>query len=417
MNGQGVVAGYQERHARGLIVEALADTRVVLIAGARQVGKSTLARAIAATEWPASMVSLDDAATLHAATNDPTAFIQTRRGPVLIDEVQRVPELLLAIKHRVDRDPSAGQFLLTGSADVLSNPRVKDALTGRMETVPLWPFSQAEFEGTCPSLLAALFACDPPAIEQATVGREAFIERVVRGGFPDVSGRTGRRRDQWFESYVDSALTRDLAELASARRLDVMPRLLRVIAGQAAGEVNYQRLASEFGIDAGTVRTYLTLLESIYLIRRVRPWAPNVRAREIRAPKVYVVDSGMHAFLVDADVDAVRSVDALAGRAFENFVAMEVARQLPYGSVGLRQYHYRTKLDEIDIVVEDRAGNVVAIEVKASATIASRDHRALNRLRDAIGSRFRCGVVIYTGAQTIPLGERIFAMPVEGLWR
>ena len=220
-------SGLYARHARALVVEALRDTRVVYVMGARQVGKSTLTSLIAERDHPARTVTLDDAATRAAAQADPVGFVAGLDDPVVIDEVQRVPDLLLAIKEAVDRDPRPGRFLLTGSANVLSNRKVKDALTGRTELVRLWPLSQAEIHGSQTNFIDAIYAQSPPRIDDAPVGRAAFVDVVAAGGYPEALRREGRRRQTWFRDYVETTLDRDLREVSDALKLDAMPRLLR----------------------------------------------------------------------------------------------------------------------------------------------------------------------------------------------
>ncbi|MGH3114629.1 MAG: ATP-binding protein, partial [Gaiellaceae bacterium] len=245
------------RHARSLVLDALADTRIVLVMGARQVGKTTLTRDIVADAYPAQALTLDDKTTRDAAEADPTGFVAGLDGPALIDEVQRAPGLLFAIKESVDLDPRPGRFLLTGSANILSAPKIYEALTGRVEIVQLWPLSQAEIESTTANFIDSLFAQRPPQLIAAPIGREAFVERVARGGFPEARLRTGRRRDRWFESYLKTTVERDLRELSDARKLEEVPRLLRVLAARAANVFVARNIAGSLRITHETVQTYV----------------------------------------------------------------------------------------------------------------------------------------------------------------
>ncbi len=404
------------RHAQSLVLDALADTRVVFIGGARQVGKSTLARGVARGERPAEEFSLDRRATRETALADPEGFVAGLDGPVLIDEIQRAPDLLLAIKDAVDRDLTPGQFLLTGSANLITARKVKDALTGRMETVPLWPLAQSEIRGTDANLVDALFAGEPPRIAGAVVGRDAFVEIVAAGGYPEARLRSGRRRAQWFASYLDTTLDRDLREISDARKLDEIPRLLRLLASQAANVLSYRAVASKLDLTHDTVREYVGLLQTIFLVRLLPAWRPGIGAREAHAPKAYLIDSGLLAHLLGADERRIAADDQVTGKVLENFVVIEVLKHSDWARTDTRAYHYRQREEEVDLVLESRAGEIVAIEVKAAASVGRRDIRALEKLRDGNGERFRAGIVLCACAQTIPLGKRLWAVPISGLW-
>jgi predicted AAA+ superfamily ATPase len=405
------------RGSRRLLVEALGDTRVVLLLGARQVGKSTLAEEIVETDHPASSLSLDAQAPREAANSDPEGFIANLKRPVLIDEVQRGgSDLLLAIKSTVDKDPEPGQFFLTGSANLLTNRKVLDALTGRVEIITLWPLSQAEIERAGNNFVDSLFAGTPPEIENAPVGRATLIDRLAAGGYPEARLRGERSRDRWFASYVESSLGRDLEDISDAHKLREMPRLLRLLASRAANIVAPANISKDISLHRGTVEAYIGLLEAVFLVKRLPAWTPGIGGREIRHPKIYIVDTGLLLHLLGANEKRLDGDDQVTGRAIENFVAMEVLRHAEWSDRRPRLFHYRRMREEIDLVLEDRAGNIAAVEVKASASIQGRDWRSLSRLRDARSENFTCGVLLYTGENTVPLSDRIFAVPISGLW-
>jgi predicted AAA+ superfamily ATPase len=401
-----------------MIEEALADTRVVLLLGARQVGKSTLAVEVATGLSGARVITLDDATTRAAADADPSGFVASLARPVVLDEVQRSEPLLLAIKEAVDKDTSPGQFLLTGSANILTAPRFHDALTGRTEIVRLWPFSQSEIERSSTNLVDRLFAGRAPSIAGAVVGRDAFVGRAVRGGYPEAYGRAQRRRDRWFESYVESVVVRDVRDLADIRKLETIPSLLRLIAAQASNLFKAETMSNDLGISTKTVQSYTELLETVFLVRRIKAWRANIGRREVTTPKIYVVDSGLLAYLLGADERRAVVDDQVTGKLFENFVAMEIARLADWADTSTTQYHYRDRSsgDEIDVVLESRAGQLVCIECKSAATVRHEDYRAIAKLRDASGDRFVAGAVMYTGDETKALTERIWAVPVSALW-
>jgi len=405
-----------ERHSRALVVEALGDTRVVFVMGARQVGKSTLTAIVAEQDHPARILTLDDRATRAAALADPTGFVAGIDEPAVIDEVQRAPDLLLAIKETVDRDPRPGRFLLTGSANVLSNRKVKDALTGRMQIVRLWPLSQSEIHRSHNNLVDALYAADPPQIRDARVGRAAFVDLVAAGGFPEAMAREGRRRQTWFRDYLDTTLDRDLRDVSDALKLEAMPRLLRLLATQAAGLLNYKTVADRLQMHPDTIKSYTQLLETVFLVQRLPAWRPGLGPREVHAPKLHLVDTGLLTHLLAADTQRIAHDDQVTGRLLENFVAMEIVKHADWAQTDTRVHHYRDGRDEIDIVLESRAGDITAVEVKAGASLDARDWRALAKLRDRADTRFRAGVLIHTGSQTLPLGDRLWAVPVSALW-
>jgi uncharacterized protein len=404
------------RSTQSLVLEALTDTRVVFIAGARQVGKSTLAQQIARTDHPAEELSLDVRGTRDAALADPEGFIAGLPGPAFIDEVQRAPDLLLAIKRAVDRDLTPGRFLLTGSANPLTARKVKDALTGRMETIPLWPLAQSEIHGSAGNFVDALFAAEPPRVTGAPVGREAFVEVVAAGGYPEARVRSGRRRARWFASYLDTTLDRDLREISDARKLHEVPSLLRLLASQAANILSYRAVAAKLDLTHDTVREYIGLLQTVFLVRLLPAWRPGIGAREVHAPKAYLVDSGLLAHLLGADERRIAADDQITGKVLENFVVTEVLKHAGWAATDSSAYHYRQREDEVDLLLENRVGEIVGIEVKAAASIDRKDLRTMEKLRDSRGARFKAGVVVCTCEQTIPLGDRLWAVPLSGLW-
>jgi predicted AAA+ superfamily ATPase len=405
------------RGNHGLLLEALRDTRVVLLLGARQVGKSTLAEEIVATDHPAGSINLDTQAPRQAANADPEAFIAGLKRPILIDEVQRGgPDLLLAIKSAVDRDKAPGQFFLTGSANVLASRKVLDALTGRVEVVTLWPLAQSEIEGSKRNFVDSLFAGTPPEVEDAPVGREALVGRLTAGGYPEARLRDDRARTRWFASYLETTLEKDLESITDAHKLKEMPRLLRLLASQAANIFVPGNISNDIALHRQTIEAYAGLLEAVFLVKRLPAWTPGIGKREIRHPKVYVVDTGLLLHLLGANEERLANDDQITGKALENFVAMEILRHAEWSERSPKLFHYRQSRDEIDVILEDRAGSIAAVEVKASASLEPRDWRALSRLRDSRGERFSCGVLLYAGEKTLAVSDRISAVPISGLW-
>lgn len=405
------------RYAGRQILDAVRVARVVLVLGARQTGKSTLIRLIAGGDYPATVFNLDNAITRQNAKVDPVGFVSAISGPTVVDEIQRVPELLLSIKERVDEDSRPGQFILTGSANVLTAPRLYEALTGRVRIVRLWPLAEVEIEESSVNIVDALFSKRVPDISGAVSGRPSFVARAARGGYPEAAALPERSRGLWFDDYLTTTLDRDLRDIADVRRMEEMPRLLSVLAGQASGIYRSRQVASSLEISFPTVTEYARLLEAIFLIRLMPAWRPGLRAREIHAPKIYFADTGLLTALLNADEDRIAEDDQVTGRVLENFVAMEVAKQLEWASDRrINQYHWREDRNEVDIVLEQRNGMVAGIEVKASGTVRPADTKGLRALRDLLGDRFAAGIVVYTGDRTYLLGDRLWAVPVSGLW-
>ena len=408
-----------ERKAHQLVVEAAADSRVVLVVGPRQAGKTTLVRDLADGPLPRSYVTMDAASVRRAAAEDPVGFIAGLDLPVAIDEIQRAPELLLEVKRIVDQDPRPGQFLLTGSARVLSLPRIADALVGRVESVTLWPVSQAEVEGSKSNLIDALFASEPPSISGAAEGPGAWLSRALAGGLPEARDREeGRRRDAWFSSYLETLVERDIRDLSDIRAVDEVPALLTLVASRATAPLNVAGLAGDLRISEASARRYLALLRAVFALLRVPAWRRNLGRRATAAPKYQLVDSGLGAHLLNLDRERLAADESLAGGLFEGFARMELVKQAEWSTSRPEALHFRTRggAREVDTVLERRGGQVVGVEMKASASLSRRDFGGLETLRDERGDAFVAGVVIHAGEQTLPFGDRLWALPVSALW-
>ena len=406
------------RHATHTFLDGLHDTPVVYLQGARQTGKTTLVRTIAGEQHPARYLTLDTAAVLAAAQGDPEGFIAGLERPVVIDEVQRAPALALAIKLAVDADRRPGQFLLTGSSSVMSLPRLAESLAGRMELHTLWPFSQGELAGVRETFIDRVFDPKLPTPETAPESEAALVDRICKGGYPEAHARrnAGRRR-AWFDSYVDSVLQRDLRDLANIERLSEMPRLLALLASRVGQLVNFSDLARSLAVPQTTLKRYMSLMETTFLVRLLPAWSSNIGKRLTKAPKLLLVDTGLLTHLLDTDAGRLRRDRALLGHVLENFAAMELIKQLGWSERRCRLFHFRTESGaEVDLVLEDRGGRLVGIEVKSAASLQKRDFRGLQSLAEASGRQFVGGVVLYTGATVVPFGRNLRALPISQLW-
>lgn len=403
------------RNITDTILGALAARPVVLLHGGRQVGKSTLAQELASGPHRAEYVTLDDAGVLAAAHVDPVGFIGRFSGPVVLDEIQRAPELLLAIKASVDRNRRRGRFLLTGSANVLFLPRT---LAGRMEIHTLWPLSQGEIEAVRESFIDAVFAERPPSLSSDPEPWPRLLERVLRGGYPEVvTAEAARLHHAWFGSYVTTILQREVREISNIDALTALPRLLVLLATRAGSLLNVADLSRGIGIPVTTLRRYLALLETTFLTHTLPAWAANLGKRLTKAPKVLLTDTGLMAHLLGVNTERLAVDPALAGPLLETFVTMEIRKQIGWSRVSPFLLHFRTAAGhEVDLVMEV-GSRLVAIEVKAGATINEHDFRGLRLLAEASGKRFHRGIVLYTGSESLPFGPKLYAMPLSALWR
>ena len=398
--------------------EALADRPVVLLNGARQVGKSTLVQGLTEGDQ-AQYLTLDDATVLAAASGDPAGFVAGLQGPVILDEVQRAPELFLALKASVDRDRRPGRFLLTGSANVYVLPRVSESLAGRMEILTLWPLSQGEIEGVVEGFVDALFAKTFPVPRGGALDRGELFERMLRGGFPEMVDKPSEsRRRAWFNSYTTSILQRDVRDLTQIEDLAALPRLLSLLAARATTLLNYSELSRSSGIPASTLKRYFALLEATFLALTLPAWSTNLSKRLVKSPKLLLNDTGLLASSLGLSPERLEEDSRLAGPLLENFVFQEIRKQVSWSRVQPALFHYRTQAgQEVDLLLEDPSGRIAGVEVKMGSTVQEKDVRALRDLADALGPRFVRGVLLYTGERAVPFSEKILALPVHALWR
>jgi uncharacterized protein len=410
------------RHLTPLLLDALADTPVVVVNGARQSGKSTLVQTVAAAQVDAparQYLTLDDTVVLHAAQGDPAGFINGLQGPVTLDEVQRAPGLFLAIKAAVDRQRQPGRFLLTGSADVLLLPGIADSLAGRMEVLSLWPLSSAELAGS-PVFNRAdwLFNGDWAALKVPACERAVLISRLVEGGYPDAVARgSARRRATWFDSYVQAILQRGVRELANIEQLTEVPNLLRLLATRSGSLLNFAELARTAGLPQTTLKRYFALLEMLFLVVRVSSWERNPGKRLVKAPKVYLPDVGLLNHLQGESAESLLARTGLPGAVVETLVLSELLKHLAFSAQRLSLWHYRTQTNvEVDFVLENPMGQMTGIEVKASSTVDGKDFKGLRHLQETEPALFQRGVVLYAGREVVPFGDKLWAVPLSMWW-
>jgi predicted AAA+ superfamily ATPase len=408
------------RHITEHLLQALADTPVVLVNGARQAGKSTLVQSAELTKCGRLYLTFDDPGVLAAAKRDPNGFIAGLNTPVTLDEVQHVPELFPAIKVAVDRKREPGRFLLTGSANVMLLPKLSESLAGRMEILTLWPFSQGEMNSVSEGFIDSLFSKQPvwPSGKSNGLGRDELIEKVLVGGYPSVVTRNiSARRKAWFQSYLTTILQRDVRDLANVADVSAAPRLLSVVATRCGGLLNFADLSRTLALPQTTLKRYFALLEATFLVQLLRPWSSNLGQRLIQTPKVYLDDTGLLSHLLGLTADRLQMDGTLAGGALENFVLMELCKQSAWSEIQPELFYWRTVSgQEVDIVLEDNAGRLAGVEIKAGATLGGSDVRGLQAMASAVGKRWVRGVVFYTGTEVIPFAANLHGLPLPLLW-
>lgn len=393
------------RNIKDKLEKALSFNPVVLLTGARQTGKSTLMAAIA-QEHNYSVYTFDSLTTLAAATNDPSGFIASIQKPAVLDEVQRIPEIFLPIKHVVDQDRQPGLFALTGSANPLLVPRLGDSLAGRISILELFPLSQGELIGIFDDFIDLAFGEKYPII--TSISKKELVEKMMIGGYPNVQSVDEEQQDHWFDNYITTVLKREITELAKIEGIVEFPQLLRLLATRAGTILNVSELSRASMLVNTTLRRYLALLQTVFMIYFLPSWGVNLSKRLVKSPKVYLVDTGLLSHLLGINHDRLSVDSALTGNLFENFVVMELKKQASWSKRCVNLYYYRT-LDgtEVDIVIEDKAGAIVGLEVKASETITPADFKGLKHMQEMYKNRFLKGIILYAGSESIPFGRNL----------
>jgi predicted AAA+ superfamily ATPase len=403
------------RNLKPNIIAAAGDTPVILVNGARQTGKSTIMQSLFSVDAPA-YVTLDEMTVLGAARAHPQSFIESLPEKVILDEIQRAPELMLPIKLSVDRNRKPGRFFLTGSADVMSLPKVSDSLAGRIEIHTLWPLSQGEIRGSREGFIDALFS-DSKLSQIKAMPLNEIIALATIGGYPDVQNRAEERRYGWFDSYISSLMERDVRDLSHVEKLTALPNLLALLASRAGSLLNNSDLSRSLEIPLSTLKRYLSLLELLFLVVPVRPWFSNVGKRLIKVPKIYLNDTGLVCHLLNADKKAIAANGSLLGAVIENFVVMELIKQLSWSDTRAKLFHFRTlNGQEVDFVLEAADGRIVGIECKAGSAVRQESLKGLLALKELAGKKFHRGIVLYSGTHVIGVAEDMQAVPIPALW-
>lgn len=410
------------RYIRSRLFDALKINPVVFLNGPRQAGKSTLVQGLSESEFSAEYVTFDSATQVAAATSAPVEFLTARTFPLIIDEVQLVPEIFRALKMVVDemrlseRGKANGRFLLTGSANILALPKLSDALVGRMQVLTLYPFSSSEAIGGKGNALQRIFEQD---FTNLTSKELSLIEVIELATFPEISGKDSLTRSAWFEGYLTTILQRDVRLLADLEKIGVLPTLLRVLAARAGNLMNDADISRDIGLNAVTSKFYRKILQMMFLIFDVPPWVRNIGKRLVKSSKGYITDTLLLLHMLGYHLRDVRTkMPHLFGHIIENFVAVELMKLLSFGVVKGELYHFRTSDGkEVDFCLEKADGSLVGIEVKTSEVVDASDFRDLKELEASIKADFITGIVLYMGKDVVPFGKNLWAVPFHILWQ
>ncbi|HEV2482993.1 MAG TPA: ATP-binding protein [Puia sp.] len=408
-----------QRYIAAPITEALKDTPVILINGARQTGKSTLCRQLVGEgAFDGQIMTMDDPTTLAAALADPLGFLQNLSRHAIIDEVQRAPQLFLSIKKVVDENRKERRLILTGSADVMTFPQVADSLAGRIEIHQLWPLSQSEILGRKSNFLNTLLTTDGRFKAHKNNWR-GMVEALRAGGYPEALQRESEgRKEKWFESYIDAVLQKDISNLANIEGLTQIPNVLHLIGTRIGSTANLSDIARLSGVKNTTLQRYMALLEHVFLILRIPAWTPNIEGRFVKSPKIFLNDTGLLCHLRGEGVESLMENRTTAGAFLENFIVMEIVKQLSWSGLFLKPFHFSIHSGaEVDLILEDRKKQLYGIEIKSTASVSQSDFNGLRRLAEIAGKKFQRGIVLYGGDQVVGgFGENLQAVPIPALW-
>lgn len=401
------------------IKDALQNIPVILISGARQTGKSTLCRQLMGKEvFMGKLATLDDPTTLSAVQTDPLGFLLSRNKNLIIEEVQRAPEIFLSIKKLTGEDRKNRRYILTGSSEVMTLLALSDSLAGRIEMRHLLPLSQEEINGKSSGFLDILISLDRKFPDKAC-SREQLVQKMIIGGYPEVLNRdTEIRRDKWFDSYITAILQKDIKDLSNIEGLTQLLNILQLLVIRAGSTINFSDIARLSGIKNTTLQRYIALLEQVFLINKIQAWTPNAEGEYVKSPKIYINDSGLLCFLRGEGPHLLEG-RTTTGLVLENFISMEIVKQISWSTGYLKPYHFCThKGAEVDIVLEDKYRNLYGIEVKSKASVGEKDFMGLKQLAALAGKKFKKGILLYTGNQTIGVfGDgNLQAVPVSSIW-
>lgn len=405
-----------QRFLKPILQSAFEVSPVTLLIGPRQTGKTTLMKEFA-SEFKMHYITLDTLSQLAAAEDDPEGFIAGVKLPVILDEVQRVPQLALPIKQVVDEHRHPGMFGLTGSANPLVAPKLNDSLAGRMFILHMWPLSFAEILGKPSLFLDKVFNKDSQFVDGDRLGKEQLIHIFSSGGYPDALKLERTTRDLWYDNLLTTIVERDVQDITNLSKPQELLRVLKIISHRVSSLLNVSELGRTASIPYSSLCHYMLLLESLFMIVRQPAWHLNKTKRLIKMPKIYFGDTGLLVSQLGMDFRQIIQDGRLFGAILENFVFLEIKKYSSWSQNPIQMYHYRTQTgSEVDLVLENRRGEIVGIEVKSSESIKADDFKGLEVLKNESGEKMLRGIVLYPGKQLISFSKDMIALPLSNLW-
>lgn len=409
-----------KRNIAEKLKQALEWNPVILLTGARQTGKTTLMKSIC-QEKGFNYITFDNIQQQALAKSDPIGFINSLKKPVILDEIQRVPELLLTIKQDVDENKKEGMYALTGSANPLLIPKLGDSLAGRMSILELYPLSQGEIIGKKEHFLEKVFD-QKTTLNTKNFNKEEIYQKINIGGYPTVQTFSHERREDWFDSYITTILQRDVKDISNITDISALSTLLKILATRSGNLLNISEISRITGIPNTSLHRYLAILETIFLAYNLNSWSSNLETRLVKAPKIYLNDTGLLLFLLGIKLEVDKIPESRTfGPILENFVINEIKKQISWSNKRLKIYYFRNVSGvEVDVILEDQQGNIVAIEIKSSSTISPVDFKNIKYLQEQINNKnpkkFVRGIVLYIGQEIINWGDKLTALPINCLW-
>lgn len=403
------------RWQKTTINQLLLERRVLLLSGPRQCGKTTLARELESDET--EYRTLDDGTLREAAENDPQGFIKRSTRTMIIDEVQRIPSLLPAIKKAVDEDTRFGQYLLTGSTNIQALPTVRESLAGRIAKIRLRPLARGEIESAASRFIDSAFE---QSFSRSTThyDRDAVLEIAFTGGFPEPMLLKDRGRKRWHTDYINAILERDLKEIARIHRKNAMRELVHTLAAWSGKFMDLSAIGSGLTIQRPTLETYINALETLYLVERVYPWTKTDYARVGKQSRLFMADSGLMASLLNWKMDQVRLDSDRSGKLIETFAFNEIMAQVDTSDGRYELFHYRDREKrEIDFLIEREDNALLGIEIKSGSAVAKKDFNHMRWFQKNLAkNQTFIGVILYTGEFPASFGNKLWAVPFGFLW-
>ncbi|OAI49216.1 hypothetical protein AYO45_00520 [Gammaproteobacteria bacterium SCGC AG-212-F23] len=407
-----------QRWQKQSIEKSMKNRRVLLLSGPRQCGKTTLAKQL--TTKNTVYRTLDDLAVRTLAESDPHGFVQhSKNSMLMIDEIQRAPQLLSAIKLVVDEDTQPGQYLLTGSANIQSLPSVQESLAGRITKIRLRPLTQGEIINAKPTFIERAFLGMTETINPSLIQRKTILTLAMRGGFPEAVKLAANEREQWHHDYINALLERDLRDITRITQLHAMQELIHTLAAWSGKFMDISAIGSGLAIQRPTIESYINALEALYLIERIPPWTHTDYERVGKQSKIYMTDAGMMSAILRYRLDRIEMDADRSGKLIETFIFNELATLIDVSNGKYRLYHYRDREKrEIDFLIERDDQALLGIEIKAGSAISEADFKHLKWFRDNIAkNKSFIGIVLYTGSQAGLMGKQLYAIPMSILWQ